>query len=152
MKHSIVLLLSMLVLFFINVTESSAQYRNSNSILPKLVSGTPTDTVKQKVSEKESRKNRKRRRKSEKAKANEVYDELGYKASIKMYKRLNPEEKKDVKTLAKIANGFRLNHETEDAEFWYARFITETNDPEHYLHYAQAVSYTHLTLPTILLV
>ena len=76
---------------------------------------------------------------NEKKEGDKLYDILGYKASINRYQNLDAEEEKDREIMARIANSYRLNHDTENAEFWYSRFIDKTLKPEHLLHYAQAL-------------
>lgn len=41
--------------------------------------------------------------------------------------------------LAKVANSYRLNHETENAEIWYSQVVEKSSDPIHFLYYAQAL-------------
>lgn len=65
-----------------------------------------------------------------------IYNKHGYKASIPLLedsKKLNFENKE------RIANSYRLNHDTENAEIWYQQIIKETKNPTHYLHYAQVL-------------
>lgn len=65
-----------------------------------------------------------------------IYNKHGYKASIPILensKKLNFENK------ARIANSYRLNHDTENAEIWYQDIIEETSNPLHYLYFAQAL-------------
>ncbi len=73
---------------------------------------------------------------SQKKKANQLYDHLGYKASIPLF-----EERGDLSTedLIKIANSYRLNHDVVSAELWYSQVVQESTEPIHILHYAQAL-------------
>jgi len=38
-----------------------------------------------------------------------------------------------------IANGYRLNHDTQNAEKWYAQIVQESDNPLNLLYYAQAL-------------
>ena len=69
--------------------------------------------------------------------ADDVYDHLGYKSSISLY-----QNKKNVSLsdMAKIANAYRLNHDTENAEFWYSQVITKSNDPKYYLFLCSGIA------------
>lgn len=66
--------------------------------------------------------------------ADKIYKDFGYKRSIPMYQN---KSKMSVADMARVANSYRLNHDTENAELWYSQFIAETKDPQHYLNYAQ---------------
>ncbi len=68
--------------------------------------------------------------------ADQIYKDYGYKASIPLYQG---KQNVSVEEMAKIANAYRLNHDTENAEFWYSQFIHKTKDPQHLFHYAQAL-------------
>lgn len=69
-------------------------------------------------------------------KANQTYQELGYKAAIPYF-----ENKDDLSTedLIKIANAYRLNHDVRNAELWYSQVVQESEEAIHLLHYAQAL-------------
>ncbi len=73
--------------------------------------------------------------KAKKKNADKLYNDLGYKASIPAYEG----EEVDMATAIKIATAYRLNHDTENAELWYAQVIDKTNEPIHHLYYAQAL-------------
>lgn len=128
------------LLIFVMLTGSTytamGQYLSDQQIIESILKKTPKDTVRQVVL---ANSNERRGKKSEKYKADNMYENLGYKASVKMYNRLSTEEKNDVETLARIANSLRLNHDTEEAAFWYSRFVYKSEDPEHFLHYAQVL-------------
>jgi len=65
-----------------------------------------------------------------------MYEDLAYKEVIKLY------ESKDQLTLEemeRIANGYRLNHDTENAALWFGEIIKETDNPINLLYYAQAL-------------
>lgn len=72
----------------------------------------------------------------ERQKADETYNDLGYKESVEMYHRL---KQKDAKTLRRIANSYRLNDEPENAAYWYSKFIQETDEAEDYWNYAKVL-------------
>ncbi|MEM1118893.1 MAG: OmpA family protein [Bacteroidota bacterium] len=69
-------------------------------------------------------------------KANQTYQELGYKAAIPLF-----ENKDDLSTedLIKIANAYRLNHDVTNAELWYSQVVQKSQEAIHLLHYAQAL-------------
>lgn len=73
--------------------------------------------------------------------AESLYNDYGYKSSTIVYEDLV--EKRGVnlemEDLRKIANSYRLVHDTEAAESWYAKFIGETKSALDFLHYAQAL-------------
>ena len=73
---------------------------------------------------------------AQKKRANEVYDRLGYKASIPLFEERNQLSTDD---LIKIANSYRLNHDVVSAELWYSQVVQESTEPIHILHYAQAL-------------
>ncbi len=75
----------------------------------------------------------------EKKRADKLYRDLGFDASSRAYQSLSPRERRSEKVLARIANSHRLNHETENAEFWYAKFVRNTKTAKHLLHYAQVL-------------
>jgi len=68
--------------------------------------------------------------------ANKIYKKYGFKVSIPKYEKM---EDLSVEELAKVANSYRLNHDTENAEIWYSEVVEKSNDPTHILHYAQAL-------------
>ncbi len=74
-------------------------------------------------------------------KADEIYDDLGYKTSVAMYEANIEKEgwTSDATTIAKIANSYRQVHDTENAERWYSELISLSDDPIHLLHFAQAL-------------
>ncbi len=65
-----------------------------------------------------------------------VYKKHGYRASIPL---LEKSAANSIENKEKIANSYRLNHDTENAEIWYQQIIDNTSDPIHYLHYAQVL-------------
>lgn len=71
-----------------------------------------------------------------KQQAKKMYERHEYKSAIKELqnaKNLAPEE------MQKIADGYRLNHDTRNAELWYAQIIEKNNNPKNTLYYAQAL-------------
>ncbi len=70
-------------------------------------------------------------------KAQEVYDDLGYKASVPMFES---EGELSLKQMVQLATAYRLNHDTQNAERWYGQVVaTGKAKPEHLLYYAQAL-------------
>ena len=77
---------------------------------------------------------------NKKRKADRFYNYLGYMKSTNMYQKVYENEgviSQDM--MEHIANSFRLNSDYEAAAYWYGRFIQSTNEPSHFLHYAQAL-------------
>ncbi len=72
-------------------------------------------------------------------KARELYEGLGYKAAQEKLLELNRETALDAESMARIANSYRLNGETIEAEQWYRKFIDQNQEPKHFLHYAQVL-------------
>lgn len=72
-------------------------------------------------------------------KASRLYKHLAYRSSIELYKKLKAKNTLEVAEMEKLANAYRLNSESEDAAFWYSKFIHQTQNEEHYLHYAQVL-------------
>ncbi len=68
--------------------------------------------------------------------ADETYDNLGYKASIRLFES---KEVLDMDDMSKLANAYRMNHDTENAEFWYSQVVDKTNNVQDVFHYAQAL-------------
>lgn len=75
-------------------------------------------------------------------KADEKYEDLGYKTSVDLYQNLSRKEKNNVDVLRRIANSYRLNDEPENAAYWYSKFISETKDAEDLLNYAKVLQST----------
>ncbi len=71
-----------------------------------------------------------------------LYNDLGYKTSTVIYEDLyekNREEEFAFEDMLKIANSYRLVHDTEQAEKWYALVVEKSDDPLNMLYYAQAL-------------
>lgn len=65
-----------------------------------------------------------------------LYERLGYKTSIPKF-----QEKKStsLNDLQRIANSYRLNHDTKNAEFWYEQVVVNSPVATDFLYYAQAL-------------
>lgn len=74
-----------------------------------------------------------------KNKADNLYDDLGYMASAEHYEKLVADGKATQEVMAHLANSYRLNGDTETAEYWYSKFIGQTNNAKHILHYAMVL-------------
>lgn len=68
--------------------------------------------------------------------AEKTYNDLGYKASIPKF---NKDEELSLDQMVQLATAYRLNHDTENAEIWYAQVVASSNDPIHQYFYAQAL-------------
>ncbi len=66
--------------------------------------------------------------------ADKLYERMAYSEAIDLYLE-NGEP--NLEAMEKLAHSFRLNHDTRNAEKWYARIIDSTDDPLNYLYYAQ---------------
>ena len=75
-------------------------------------------------------------------KADEKYEDLGYKTSVDLYQNLSRKEKNDIDVLRRMANSYRLNDEPENAAYWYSKFISETKKAEDLLNYAKVLQST----------
>lgn len=77
---------------------------------------------------------------AKKAKADKSYNNLGYMKSAEIYQGVQDKTQKvTVSMMANQANAYRLNGDTENAEYWYARYINKAEDKEDLLHYAQVL-------------
>ena len=65
-----------------------------------------------------------------------LYKKLGYKVSIPKFQ---DSEGVSQENMTRIANSYRLNHDTENAEFWYSNVVKGSKKAEDYLYYAQAL-------------
>ena len=75
-------------------------------------------------------------------KADEKYEDLGYKMSVDMYQNLSRKEKNNVDVLRRMANSYRLNDEPENSAYWYSKFISESKEAEDLLNYAKVLQST----------
>jgi hypothetical protein len=73
-----------------------------------------------------------------KRKADELFNHVGYMASVSKYEKLEGIEQNKF-VMAKLANSLRLNGEYEQAEYYYSQFINDVTSPEDYLHYAEVL-------------
>jgi len=72
--------------------------------------------------------------------ADQLYRDLGYKKSAEILERkLANNQDLDEDEVVKLANSYRLNHDTENAEKWYAQAVALSDEPINFLHYAQAL-------------
>ncbi len=69
------------------------------------------------------------------AKADKAYEQLGYKEAIDLYRA----GQLDLATMERIANGYRLNGDTWNAERWYSQIVPHAENPIICLYYAQAM-------------
>jgi len=76
--------------------------------------------------------------KDAKMQADQAYDHLSYLKAADLYQQLG-ESGLDAASKARLADSYRLNGDTESAEYWYAQSVKETEDPEDMLHYAQVL-------------
>jgi len=65
-----------------------------------------------------------------------LYKKLGYKVSIPKFQE---SEGVSQENMTRIANSYRLNSDTENAEFWYSNVVKESKNSEDFLYYAQAL-------------
>ncbi len=68
--------------------------------------------------------------------ADKIYNDLGYKVSLSHFQEKENLSNSD---LIKIANSYRLNHDTENAELWYSQVVQSSDEAIHKLHFAQAL-------------
>ncbi len=72
-----------------------------------------------------------------KRKADKLFQNYAYKAATDIYEDLEASNTElDATSMAKIATAFRLNNDTEKAEYWYARFVSEQSEASYIFHYA----------------
>lgn len=67
--------------------------------------------------------------------ADKMYEQLGYFDAIDLYLA----GEMDVQAMQRVANSYRLNHDTRNAEKWYAQLVELAADPLNFLYYAQAM-------------
>lgn len=71
-----------------------------------------------------------------KASGDRMYEDLAYTEVIKLYES---KEKLSVEEMERIANGYRLNHDTQNAALWFGEVVLESYNPINFLYYAQAL-------------
>ena len=76
--------------------------------------------------------------KDTKLEADKAYDKLSYLKAADLYQELGESGLDEVAKI-KLADSYRLNGDTETAEYWYAQAVTETTNPEDILHFAQVL-------------
>ena len=69
------------------------------------------------------------------ARADKMYNKLGYQEAIDLYRSGDLSQE----AMEKIADGYRLNHDTQNAEKWYAQIVESASNPLIHLYYAQAL-------------
>ena len=69
-------------------------------------------------------------------KADQLYATNGYHEAVEIYQNTQTYE---LATLEKLAHSYRLNHDTQNAEKYYALVVDKSYDPLAYLYYAQAL-------------
>ena len=72
-------------------------------------------------------------------KADKQYQEKGYMASAGNYQMKHDKEKMTPEVMVRVANSYRLNGESELAEYWYAQCINNITNAEDKLHYAEVL-------------
>ena len=96
-------------------------------------------------------------------KGTKKFEKYAFIDARKLYKHVSERGFNTPEVLTKLGDSYYFTEEYQQAVKWYEKLFNEnktTNsiDPEYYFRYAQSlkstktVSYTHLTLPTILLV
>ena len=76
--------------------------------------------------------------KDAKLQADKAYDQLSYLKAADLYQQLGESGLDDMAKI-RLADSYRLNGDTESAEYWYAQAIQEDTAPEDMLHYAQVL-------------
>lgn len=76
--------------------------------------------------------------KDTKMQADKAYDHLSYLKAADLYQQLEEGNLDEVAKL-KLADSYRLNGDTESAEYWYTQAVNEGSNPEDMLHYAQVL-------------
>ena len=69
------------------------------------------------------------------SKADKLYNKLGYQEAIDLFRA----GKLSQEAMEKMADGYRLNHDTQNAEKWYAQIVDSATEPIIHLYYAQAL-------------
>lgn len=65
-----------------------------------------------------------------------MYKNMAYKEVIKLYES---KDQLSLDEMERIANGYRLNHDTENAALWFGEVVKEEGNPINLLYYAQAL-------------
>ena len=69
-------------------------------------------------------------------KAQRLYEKWGYLAAADLYSKLADEGELSDDIMAELAESYRLNGETIDAEYWYSKFMKDATDPQQLIGYA----------------
>ena len=72
-------------------------------------------------------------------KADKQYQQKGYMASASNYQMKHDKGEMTPEVMSRVANSYRLNGESELAEYWFAQCINNTTVVEDKLHYAQVL-------------
>lgn len=73
-----------------------------------------------------------------KMQADKAYHQLSYLKAVDLYQQLG-ESGLDEMAKIRLADSYRLNGDTESAEYWYAQAVQAEMAPEDILHYAQVL-------------
>ena len=76
--------------------------------------------------------------KNTKSAADKAYDRLSYLKAADLYQQLGAADL-DAAAKTRLADSYRLNGDTESAEYWYAQSINADSYSEDFLHYAQVL-------------
>ena len=68
-------------------------------------------------------------------KAKKLYENFGYKSSIPLLEEMIEKGKMNEENVSKIANSYRLIHDTENAEKWYKELVLLSDNPIHFCYY-----------------
>jgi len=71
-----------------------------------------------------------------KEQATKMYQKLGYKEAIKLYES---KDELSLEDMERIANAYRLNHDTENAALWFEQVIDQSKEAINFLYFAQAL-------------
>ncbi|MEO1259975.1 MAG: OmpA family protein [Bacteroidota bacterium] len=68
--------------------------------------------------------------------ADELFQQKAFRSAAIKYESSNPS---DIHALEQLAHSYRLNHDTQNAEKYYAMVVNYSYDPLNYLYYAQSL-------------
>ncbi len=74
-----------------------------------------------------------------KRKANRLYKQLGYQASADVFKKMEEKGELDMAMMQRLAKSYRLNGNTESAEYWYSKVVNQNPEPSTMFYFAQAL-------------
>ena len=72
-------------------------------------------------------------------KADKQYQQKGYMASASNYQMKHDKGEMTPEVMSRVANSYRLNGESELAEYWFAQCINNNTNVEDKLHYAEVL-------------